>query len=414
MRFWQERKKLLFNSAWFKQIGRLTFLLSSACVAGLSAGALLLQQSHPDSNRVAAAVKISLVLLGVFWVRSLERRLADAGLPRWCFWPYFLAVSVACAGVHARGILGVPETLAFFVLVQIPTVLFPSKPGWLHQGAIQAGSRGESYPDYKRPVGRFQFLLRVLLIATLFAALSQLARGAGAGEAMWEMRIGIVLFAFVWIYSVEGRVLDAGLPGWLSIPYCLILPGVCVLPHALKIIDLRAVLALFVVLQIPTIFFRSRALDAVPAADGASEKENSRMSAVHEGQPVRPAMRLGGFEFAVYILLIAGLWYVLHLLRGDVEGGPMSWALVSGLDAGALFVCVLWVISVKGRLRDAGLRPWAIDFCLIVFAASLLPLAFGVARFPLALVVFAVLQIPAVVVRRGQIPSRFVPIDADF
>jgi len=414
--FGRERKNPLSNSAMFKQIGRLTFLLSSACVALLCGGAQLLVQAHPDSDRVAAAVKLGLALVGVFWVRSLENRLMDAGLPRWSFWPYFLAVLAICAGVHARGILDAQDTLMLFVVMQIPTALFPSRPAPVRpfsQSVVQTGAPGQPYPEYNSPVGRFQFLLRVLLIAALYAALLHLARGAGPGVVAWEMRIGIVLFAFVWIYSVEGRVLDAGLPRWLSIPYCLILPGMCVLPHFLKIVNVQVALALFFVLQIPTIFFQSRAVPASLNPLDAREQDASSLAAKHENMPVRKGRRIDGIEFAVYTLLIAGLWYVLHLLRGDVGYGPMSWALDCALDALAWILCFLWLICVKGRLREAGLLPWTLDFCLIVFTASVLPLAFQVMRFPMALVVFAALQIPAVIIRRGLVSAKFLPVDAD-
>jgi hypothetical protein len=414
--FGRERKKPLFNSALFKQIGRLTFLLSSVFVALLCGGAQLLVQAHPDSDRVANAAKLGVALVGVFWVRSLERRLMDARLPRWCFWPYFLAVVAACVGAHARGILDTPETLVLFVLIQIPTALFPSKPApaqRLSQSEVQTGASGRPFPEYNRPIGRIQFLLRVLLIAALYCALLQLARGAGPGVVAWEMRVGIVLFAFVWIYSVEGRVLDAGLPRWLSIPYCVILPGLCVLPHLLKIVNVQIALALFVVLQIPTIFFGSRAVPAGFAPRESGEQEASNLRAKHEGKPVRRGAGLDGIEFAVYTLLIAGLWYVLHLLRGDVGFGPFSIALACMLDVLALILFFIWLICVRGRFRDAGLLPWAMDFCLIVLTASVLPLAFEVVRFPVALMVFGVLQIPAVFIRRGSVSAKFLPVDAD-
>ena len=275
------------------------------------------------------------------------------------------------------------------------------------EAAIQADAQGRLYPEYNGPVGRFQFLLRVLLIAALFAALLQLARGAGQGIETWEMRLGIVLFAFVWIYSVEGRVMDAGLPRWLSIVYCLILPGVCVLPRFLNIISLHVALALFVVLQIPTILFRSRTVYAGPVGLNDSGQEAHGLRVVGKDKPVRQGVRLDGIEFAVYTLLIAGLWYVLHLLRGDAGFGTMSLAVCLALDAGSMFLGILWSICVSGRLRDADLHDWTVEFCLVVFAASVLPLAFGVIEFPVALVVFAVLQAPAVFIRHGSVSAKF-------
>lgn len=406
----------MFNSALMKQIGRLTFLLNLACVAALCLGAQLLLQSHPDSDRLETAVKFGMVVPGAFWIWSILRRLGDAGLPRWLFLLYCLAVSGACAVAHLRRILDWQEMLVFFFILQIPTVLFPSQPrsaGLSRPSGTLASAQVQSHPEYNNPVGRFQFVLRVVLIGALFATLLQLARAAGPGVAAWEMRAGIVLFAFVWILSVEGRVMDAGLPRWVSIAYCLILPALSALPHFLSMFNLHVALGLFVVLQVPTIYFESRTARSGPTALVADEQDANGSPSMRESKPVRPDPSLDGIEFAVYTLLIAGLWYVMHLLRGDAGRGAMSWAPDLALDSGALFLCILWMMCVTGRLRNAGLRLWAVDFCLFILAASLLPLAFGLVSFQGALLVFAALQIPAVFIPRGSKSTRALSVQAD-
>ncbi len=404
------------NPALLKQIGRLTFLLNLAVVAILCLGAQLLLQSHPDSDRLETAVKFGMIFPGAFWVWSVLRRLKDAGLARWLFIPYGVAVFGACAGVHLRRILDWQETLAFFFILQIPTVLFPSKTGIggsPRQGDTQASSPSQPYPEYNEPVGRFQFVLRVALIGALFTALLQMAREAGPGVAAWEMRAGIVLFAFVWILSVEGRVMDAGLPQWVSIPYCLILPAISALPHFLKIFNLHVALGLFVILQVPTIFFKSRPLRGGPTISGPDARESTGSSAMRRGKSARPEPSLDGIEFAVYTLLVTGLWYVAFLLRGDAGRGAMSWAPDLALDAGAMFIGALWVICVVGRLRNAGLVRWTADFCLFTLAASVLPLAFGLVSFQVSLLVFAALQIPAVFLPREASSARSLPVQTD-
>ncbi len=129
---------------------------------------------------------------------------------------------------------------------------------------------------------------------------------------------------------------------------------------------------------------------------------------------IQPSKSLDGIDYAVYSFLIAGLWYVLHLLRGDAGFGVLAWVLDPALDAGAIILCVLWTICVGRRMRNAGLQAWALDFCLIVFTACLLPLALGAISFPQALELFAALQIPAVFVRRGSISERFHSADGNF
>ncbi len=399
-----------------KQIGRLTFLLNLTIVAALCLGAQLLIQAHPDNDRLESVVKFGMVVPGAFWIWSVLRRLKDAGLPRWLFLPYSVAVFVVCAGAHLRRILDGQETMAFFFLLQIPTVLFPSRPtpaGPSRQSGTFAGASGASYSEYRTPVGRFQFVLRVVMIGAIFAALLQLAREAGPGVVAWEMRAGIVFFAFVWILSVEGRVMDAGLPGWVSIAYCLTVPGVSALPHFLKIFNLDVALVVFVVLQLPTLLFKSPAQRNGPRALDTNEQEAIELTAMHKSKPDRPDPSLDGIEFLAYTLLIAGLWCVMHLLRGDAGRGPMSWLPALALDAGAMLLCVLWTICVTRRLRSAGLVPWAVDFCLFILAASLLPLAFRVIGFQWALLVFAALQIPAVFIRRRSTWSADLSIQAD-
>lgn len=389
----------------------MTFLLYSALVAVLGGAALLLRQAYPDNDRVELAIKGGLVVLGAFWMWRLWQRLGDAALPRWLAAPYSLAVLGACYGAHARGILDGPETLVFFLIVQVPTILFPSRA---RQSGAKAGARDEGYPEYNRPVGRWQFLLRVVLIAGLFAALLALARAAGpAGVTAWEMRFGVVLFALLWIYSVEGRVMDAGLPRWYSIIYCVLVPGASALPHFLKLTSLHAALVLFVVLQTPTVLIRRRIEGSASSPMEGEGREDAGLPDLEMERAARPGGSIDGVEFGVYVALIAGLLYVLHLLRADAGPGKWSWIAQLGLDAGALFVCALWLASVSRRLRDAGLEPWIFDFVLVVLAVSLLPLAFGVIGFPPAVILFAALQIPAVFLRRGAGFQRQLSADRD-
>jgi hypothetical protein len=265
-----------------KQFGRITFLLSCVLVAGLSGAALRLLQAHAGSRRAWMAVGYCLILLGVFWIRSLERRLADAGLPRWSFWPYFLIVFTGCLAAHGLKVATSQETLELFLLLQLPAVLFGSK----------------SAPAELSP--RSAFL----------------------------------------------------------------------------------------------------------------EKAFSRFASQNH-KPARPVEPLGAVEFAVFVLLIAGLWQVLHLLRDDVGGMAHSRAWRYTLDAGSWLLCVPWFFSVRGRLKALGRMRWTMVFCAMVFFPCLLLFYFREISFQWAIVLFIVLQIPAVLLRRELIPARFFPEDSD-
>jgi hypothetical protein len=353
-------------------------------------------RSHAENRHVFLAVQYSLIVLGVLWLRLLERRLENAGLPRWSFWPYFLFVFTVCFGAHAKA-LGGPRTLALFLLLQIPVFLLQSQPapGGSFTGAAERTRR--SYPGFLPPAGPFLFLLRAVVLAGFGAALLNLAQRTGRGVALGEMGLALLLAGLAWVYNVEGRALDAQLPSWVPAAYCLAAPGLCFLPFLLHRVSLPVALALFVVLQIPTVFLPSKPAFAEPSSPPS--------------RPVRQIEPLAGFEFAVYIFLIAGLWHVLHLLRNDVGGA--AWAIQAALDAGSLALCLAWVVTVKGRLKNLGLTRWYIDFCSIVFLPCLLTFAFRVLSFPHALILFVALQIPAVFLRGKFLPASLLPVDAD-
>jgi hypothetical protein len=396
------------DSALLKQSGRITFLLSFLVVAVACAVALRFLLAYPESRRVTYAVAAGLIFLGVFWIRSVEGRLLDAGLPRWYFWPYFLIVFASCAAAHLLKILDSQQTLMLFVALQIPTVLLESN------SASERREEMRRYPAYNKPVGRLLFLLRLLLLAALWGALFHLQAETGWGLALLEMRLGLVLVAFVWVYNVEGRLMDAGLPRWCSVPYCLIVPALCLVPIYLKVIEDThpLALALFVLLQIPTVFFKTKPV-AEPLPQESSPQEAVPSSALQPSNPARQLDPVGGFEFATRVLILAGLLWVLHLLRGDTGFDHIARALGAALDAGSVAVCVLWGLSVKGRLKNLGRTRSYLDFCALVAVACLPSMAFAGVSYLQALVLFVVLQIPVVLMRRESILARLFLVDAD-
>jgi hypothetical protein len=270
------------NSPLSKQIGRITFLFSALLVAFLCGAALHLLRSHAESKRALFCVGYGLVLLGVFWTRSLERRLADAGLPRWIFWPYFLVVFTGCLGAHLLKFTNSLETLALFLLLQLPAALFPSRP-----------AEAESLPQ----------------------------------NALLKQTFPL----FAWIRNK-----------W-----------------------------------------------------------------------TRNMAPLSQFEFAVFVLLIAGLLQVLHLLRGDFRVTAHAGEIRAALDAGSVLLGVLWVFSARGRLDALGLMRWTLELCFVVLAICLLPLTLRAISFPVALAIFVSLQVPAVLLRRESTPENALPPDTD-
>jgi hypothetical protein len=255
---------------FFKHVGRIPYLFSCLLVAGLSSEAALLLRAHPYSHRGLLLVQFSMVLLGVFWIRSLESRLADAGLPRWSFWPYFLIVFTACFGGHVLKMISSPETLGLFLLFQFPAVLFQSQPA---------------------PV--------------------QIAGGAAPAPR----------------------------------------------------------------------------------------------------KPGRPVAPIGAVEFAVYLFLLVNLWNVFHLLQSDVSIFENAKNLKRALQAGSWLLCVPWFYSLRARFSALGWARWAMLFCALTLLPCLLLFYFRELRFWQALILFAVLQLPAIFLRREWYPARLISED---
>ena len=264
-----------------RQIGRITFLLSSLSVVGLCGVALRLLHTHPDTKRITFAVGYGMVLVGVFWTRSLESRLRDTGLPRWIFWPYFLIVFTGCIAVQVLKLTTNLETLALFFLLQLPALLFSSKP--VLSDSLSPGDRAE---------------------------------------------------------------------------------------------------------------------------------ESSRLIAFNRSEAARRVTPIGAVEFAVNVLIITGLWAVMHLLRADVAGMAMVRTWRMALDAGSALLCLPWIFTVRGRLRALGLMHWYPTFCTILLVACAVPFALRAISFQNALILFAALQIPGVILRREFLPAGLVTPDA--
>lgn len=240
-----------------KHLGRILFLLSCLLVAGLSGAALLLLRAHPWSHRGLLLVQFSLALLGVFWIRSLERRLHEAGLPRWSFWPYFLAVFTACFGAHAVKLANGPETLALFLLLQLPALLFPSQPPQepSQQSSDPIKSKQLSKPI--APLGAFEFAWYLFLIANLWEVLHLVHGDVGGFPHPTALKYAISacswLLLIPWFFIVRGRLQALGRARW-AIAFCAVFFIPCFALTHFRFVNFTAALILFAALHISMIF----------------------------------------------------------------------------------------------------------------------------------------------------------------
>lgn len=259
---------------------------------------------------------------------------------------------------------------------------------------------------------RIVFLSSSLLVASFCAvALKLIHAHPFSTRLVYAAGYGVAVLSVLWTRCLESRLKDAGMPRWSFWPYFLIVFTGCLGALALKLTNSLETIALFLVFQLPALLLPARAAVAESPRHGVNGVEASESAVPRKRKPARPVTPLGAIEFAVYIVLIAGLWHVLHLLRGDVAGLEMSHAFRIGLDAASTLLCVLWIFSVRGRFEAIGLIHWYPTFCSVVLAGCAMPFAIRVISFQHALIVFAVLQIPAVIVRREFIPQRFIPVE---
>jgi hypothetical protein len=198
-----------------------------------------------------------------------------------------------------------------------------------------------------------------------------------------------------------------GWPRWSFWPCFLTIFTACFGAHVLKIVGDPETLALFVGLQILLAIWPGKPAPDELITGGAN------LSASQTNKSARKVTPIDALEFAVYVVLIAGLLHVLHLLRMDVNGMAHSRALKLALDAGSGLLCVLWILSVRGRLKALGLMRWTLVFCSVALIPCLLLFTLRVVNFPHALELFVVLQIPAVFFRREFTLASFFSVDKD-
>jgi hypothetical protein len=209
-------------------------------------------------------VQFSLVLLGVFWIRSLESRLADAGLPRWSFWPYFLIVFTACFGGHALKTISAPETLGLFLLLQLPAVLFQSQPAPAHTD-VDTSQALKKPARPVTPIGAVEFSIYLFLLVNLWNVLHLLQSDVSGFAHAKTLRLALLagswLLCVPWFYSVRGRFRALGWMRWTML-FCALTSLPCLLLFYFRELHFLQVLILFTALQLPAIFLRRKGIPA--------------------------------------------------------------------------------------------------------------------------------------------------------
>jgi hypothetical protein len=219
--------------------------------------------------------------VGAIWFECLAARLQNAGLPQWYMWPYGTILPLACIELAVHKVLDGPRALLLFVLLQIPTVLLKSKP--LPVEAPRESVFPKEITTRSKSswhVGRFVFMVIVLLFAVLWAALSQLKDDPWNWLAVQGNALLYIGWYAIWYASLWDRFQDAGLPRRYFYPYAFILLLTLALPWEFKAIDNTMAPMLFVLLQVPTVYFRSKPAATEPLTQDRSQEEEVGESSI--------------------------------------------------------------------------------------------------------------------------------------
>jgi hypothetical protein len=163
------------------------------------------------------------------------------------------------------------EILALFLFVQIPLAFLPSNPR--PQEPIPAnvaeGKSKRRAPAAKTNElalsGPFEYLRILLVIGCLCIPLVYMDDASGGSVGSWIARLGYLILGFFWLIFANGRLEDAGWAhSWYPSQYALVVSVASLLPLAVHWINGYEAVAIFVLIQIPTVFLRSKPVPEEP------------------------------------------------------------------------------------------------------------------------------------------------------
>jgi hypothetical protein len=244
-------------------IGFLRTLLTFACLA---LPLIWLQNSYGPG--IGALVPhLGYGILYFVWIFKVLGRFADSGRSSTLYWlPFCLAVSAAAALPLWFGVINRYEALALFLVLQSPLALLPGVPRLKEPTPAQLVER-----DYKRRLARegkntepnrmgpLPFLCGVLIIATLCALLVYMQSGSRDPIIRWFTRCSYFVLACAWLMTAAARFSDAGWDvEWRDTQYGLVIIVASLMPLAVRWVNAYGALAIFVLIQVPTVFLRSK------------------------------------------------------------------------------------------------------------------------------------------------------------
>ncbi|MGD0832666.1 MAG: hypothetical protein ABR907_17165 [Terracidiphilus sp.] len=167
------------------------------------------------------------------------------------------------------------ELLALFLFIQIPVAFLPSKPRPpepvpANDAVVKSKRRVPAAKTNELALcGPLRFLGILLAIAIVWLPLIFIDRASGGDIASWVTRIGYLVLVFFWMTFAGGRFDDAGMADSGYAPqYFLVVAVASLMPLAVHWVNGYGALAIFVLIQIPTVFLPSKPKSEEPSAGG--------------------------------------------------------------------------------------------------------------------------------------------------
>jgi hypothetical protein len=105
----------------------------------------------------------------------------------------------------------------------------------------------------------FEFLRILSVIAFIWIPLIYMDSTSVGGIGSWIARIGYSILVFFWMTFAHGRFEDAGMAHSGYVPqYFLIVSVASMMPFAVHWVNGYGALVIFILIQIPTVFMRSK------------------------------------------------------------------------------------------------------------------------------------------------------------
>lgn len=215
-------------------------------------------------------------ILAIVWFFKFLGRLADAGkLPRarygylaiggalligllshvtWREGPIVSNIASIASG-WLKGFNG-DEMLALFVAIQIPLILSVSKS---ERSVDKAPKREKAEKTNELACsGPLEFFRILLVLSCAFIPLIYMDHSSGGNTGSWIARVGYLVVGCFWLIFSNGRLEDAGW-GHNSYPtqYFLVVCILSLMPLAYKWVNAYGAVAIFFLIQVPTVFLPS-------------------------------------------------------------------------------------------------------------------------------------------------------------